>query len=115
MRIEAALAPLLVLHGIVHHGAITRANTADGTQTLLAAEQLLADLQALLAVLVANELRRLIAEFWVHVVFPERQRLQNVSVGIDDVVRAVHDSSPVRWNSRQRLVMRPCGRRLISS
>jgi hypothetical protein len=90
VRIEAALASLLVFHGVVHHRAVTRAHPAQGAQPLLAAEQLLAHLEALLAIRVADQLRRLIAVFWFDVVTPEIERLQNVSVGIDDIIGASH-------------------------
>ncbi len=94
VRIEAALASLLVLHGIVHHGAVARTDAAKRAEALFAAEQLFADLQALLAVGVADQLGRKIAVFGIHVVIPERQRLQDVSIGVDDVIGATHGWSP---------------------
>ena len=95
MGIEATLAALFVLQRVVHHGAVARANATDSAEPLLAAEQLLADLQALLAVLVADQLWRLITELRIHVVIPESQRLQYVSVGIDDIQSSTHGPSPL--------------------
>ena len=81
---------MLVFHGVVHHSAVAGAHPAQGAQPFLAAEQLLAHLKALLAVRVADQLRCLIAVFWFDVITPEIQRLQNVSVGIDDIIGASH-------------------------
>ena len=53
------------------------------------------DLETLLAVLVTDQLGRLIAEFRIHVVIPECQRLQDVSVGINDIQSSTHDPSPL--------------------
>ena len=93
MRIETTLAALLVFHGVVHHGAVAGPHPAKRAETFLAAEQLLADLQALLAVRIADQLRRLIPIFRVDVVAPEIERLQNVSIGIDDIICAGHGRS----------------------
>ena len=54
-------------------------------------EDLFLHQQALLAVLVFHGLWRPVAEGQIHVVIPQRQQLQDMAVGIDDVVRTEHD------------------------
>ena len=50
MRVEATLAALRIFHGVVDHGAVARAYTADGADAFFAAEDFLLDHQPLLAV-----------------------------------------------------------------
>ena len=66
-----------------------RADAADADLVFL-------DDQLVLAVLAFDDLRRPIAEFRVHVFLPEVERLQDVAVGIDDVIGAAHDPAPRR-------------------
>ena len=70
MRTEPARATLLVAHRLCRDHTLPRANAADPTHTLLAAEDLLLDEQPLLAVLVLDEFGRPVAEGRVQVVVP---------------------------------------------
>ena len=53
-------------------------------------KQFALDLEALLAVLVDDKARPALAEFGIDVFVPEIERLQNVAVGIDNVIRTGH-------------------------
>ena len=101
MRIEAALAALFVFHRVVHNGAVACSDSTQCAHALFAAQQLLADLQSLLAVGVADDLRGLVAEGWVHVVVPQCERFEDVAVGVDHVIGAGHGLSPVGLLGRQ--------------
>ena len=71
--------------------ALARADAADPAHALLAAEQLALDVSfSLPVVVVDDEPRRAVAEFRVHVFVPEIERLQDVPIGVDDVVGAGH-------------------------
>src|SRR5262249_20899226 len=91
--IEAALAPVLVFHGVGRHDALPGADAADAAEARAAAEDLLLQGQALLAVLVLDALARPTAILGIHVVVPQGERLQDVAVGVDDIVTAAHVSS----------------------
>ena len=93
VRIEAALASVLVVHRVGRDDALARADAADAAEAGAAAEDLVLQQQALLAVLVLDQLRRALAVLRVHVVVPQRERLEHMPVGIDDVVLAAHVSS----------------------
>src|SRR5206468_10956950 len=71
--------------------ALPRADPADPAHALLAAEHLLLDQQLFLAgFVVGDEPRRPVAEFRVHIFGPQIERLQDVPIGVDDVVGAAH-------------------------
>src|SRR3984893_18646167 len=88
-------APLLVAHLFGGDHALSPPAPADAAHPLLAAEDLILDQEALLAVLVDDELWRPVAEGRVHIVIPERHRLQDMAIGSDDVVRTGHYLSPL--------------------
>ena len=91
VRIEPAGAALLVFHFGRFDLALARPDPADPAHALLAAEQLPLDVELFLAGLgIDHQPRRPVAEFRVHVVVPEVERLQDVPIGIDDVVGADH-------------------------
>ena len=94
MRVETTLAALGIFHGVVHHRALARADAAQSAHALFAAEDFLLDHQPLFAVLIDHQPRCAVAEGGVHVIVPERQRLQDVAVGVDDVVGSAHGVSP---------------------
>ena len=75
-----------------------RAPTADragAAETGLgAAEDLLLDDQALLAVGVLDQPRRPVAESRVDVMVPQIERLEHMAIGIDDVIGATHQRFP---------------------
>src|ERR671925_1180801 len=85
VRIEAALAPFGIFQGVGLDDALPG---ADGTQAADAprvAEQLAFDAQALLSVLVDHEPRPALAEFGIDIPVPEIERLEDVTVRVDDV------------------------------
>ncbi len=91
MRIEPAGAALVVFHLGRLDRALARADAADPAHALLAAEQLALDVELFGAGRgVDNEPRRPVAELRVHVFVPEIERLQDVPIGIDDVIGAGH-------------------------
>src|SRR6185312_3602033 len=98
-RVEPALAALFVFHRVVDHRSLAGADTAQGADTLLAAEHLLLDHQALLAILIAHQARRPVAKRRIHVVAPECQGLQDVAIGIYYIVLTSHGTSPILWMS----------------
>src|SRR5439155_22024446 len=63
------------------------------------AQQLAFDAQALLAVVVDDEPRPALAEFGIHVLVPQVERLEDVAVGVDYVVRASHRQSLPRQSN----------------
>src|SRR5262249_29776801 len=94
VRVEAAGATLNVLRRDVRHDALPRADRADEAEPLRAAEDLVFDQQPLLAVGVDDETGRSLAKRGVDVLVPEIERLQYVTVGVDDVVRTTHGWPP---------------------
>src|SRR5262249_46175643 len=68
-------------------------NAADAAEARTATQNLLLQQQALFAVLVLHQLGRALAIGGIHVIVPEREWLQHVSVGIDHLVVAVHACS----------------------
>ena len=93
MRIEAALAPLGILQGAGLDDALP---DADGTQAADApriAQQLALDAQALLAVVVDDEPWPALAECGIDVLVPQVERLEDVAVGVDNVIGAGHRHS----------------------
>src|SRR5438477_539419 len=83
MRVETALAAFLVLHRIAGDDALARADPAGAAEPGLgAAEDLLLDDEALLAVLVFDQPRRPVAEAGLHVIVPQIERLEHMPVGI---------------------------------
>ena len=94
MRVEAARTPFDVLHRDVIDRALTGADPADETEPFRAAQDLAFDEEPLLAVGVDDHPRRALAIRGVDVLLPDVDRLEDVSVGVDDVVRARHGLSP---------------------
>jgi len=92
--IEAALAPVDVLHGLLRHLVVARADGPDHPEALLAAQHLLAHAQALLAVGVHDDLGSALAEGGIDVLVPDVHRLQHMSIGVDHVVGAGHVKAP---------------------
>ena len=75
--------------------ALPRADRADPADAALAvADRVLLDDEPLLAVLALDDPRRPVAELRIDVFVPEIQRLEDVPVGIDDVVDATHNPAP---------------------
>ena len=61
--------------------------------------------QPFLAVLALDDPRRPIAEFRVHVLVPEIERLEDMTVGIDDIVLVTQDPSPLLMASTGREIL----------
>ena len=94
VRVEPALAPFGVFQGV---GLDDPLPDADGTQAAdppRIAQQLAFDAQAFLAVVVDDKPRPALAEFGIDVLVPQVERLEDVTVGVDYVVRARHRQSP---------------------
>ncbi len=105
VRVEPAGAALIVFHLGRLDRALARPDTADPAHALLAAEQLALDVELLGAGRgIDDKPRRPVAEFGVHVFVPEIERLQDVPIGIDDVIGAGHRDSlrsgPIRLRHR---------------
>jgi hypothetical protein len=94
VRVEAARAPVHELHRRLVHLALPGADGADDVQPFLAAQHLVFDEQALLAVGVDDDLGSAVAEAGVDVLVPDVHGLEDVTVGVDDVVRAGHGDPP---------------------
>ena len=92
MRVEPAGPAFLVFHRVGGNDALARADRADAADAeLCIADRVLLDNQPLFAGLVVLEdARRPVAEFGIDVLVPEIERLQDMSIGIDDVVGAGH-------------------------
>ena len=70
------------------------ADGPDDAEALLAAQHLLLDEQPLLAVGVDDDARGALAVGGIDVLVPDVHRLEHVSIGVDDVVRAGHGVTP---------------------
>src|SRR6266850_2366068 len=106
VRVEPALAPFGVFQGV---GLDDSLSDADGTQTAdppRIAQQLTFDAQALLAVVVDDKPRPALAEFGIDVLVPQVERLEDVTVGVDYVVRARHGQS-LRRRSNSHILPQP--------
>jgi hypothetical protein len=90
VRVEPALAPFGVLQGVGFDEALADADGAQAADPSRIAEQLAFDAQALLAVVVDDEPRPALAECGIHVLVPQVERFEDVTVGVDHVVRARH-------------------------
>src|ERR1700730_18452122 len=100
--IEAALAALFVRHRVVADDAVAGADRAERAKAFAPAKGPTVDAQTLLAILVDKQARRPIAERPINVVFPKIERLEDVAVGIDDIVYATHKSAPFGSMARPR-------------
>jgi hypothetical protein len=74
----------------------------------MAAEKLLVDQQLLLAVVPDHEPRRPAAKGRVQIIVPQRNRLQHMTIGVDDVVDAAHH--PLHARERATLARRRSAR-----
>ena len=95
VRVEPAGLAFLVFHRVGGDDALARADRADPADAeLRVADRVLLDDQPLLAALVVlDDARRPVAELGIDVFVPEIERLQDMPVGIDDVVGAGHQGS----------------------
>jgi len=94
VRVEPAPAPLGILQGA---GLDDPLPDADGTQAADApriAQQLAFDAEALLPVFVDDKPRPALAEFGIDIPVPQVERLEDVAVRVDHVVRTRHWQSP---------------------
>src|SRR5437763_1971267 len=91
MLIEPSRLAYIVSHLVVLNDALPRPDAPDRADAaLLAAQHLLLHDEALLAVSLLDDARRPVAEFRVDVMIPQVERLEDVAIGIDDVVGAGH-------------------------
>ena len=109
MRLCGSKPPGLPGHRVGLDDALPGADRADAAD----ADLVLLDDQLVLAVLAFDDLRSPVAEFRVDVFFPEVERLQDVAVGIDDVIGAAPSSvSSSAWMPRWEM---PVARRAARS
>ena len=103
VRVEPAGLAFLVFHRVGGDDALPRADRADAADAeLRIADRVLLDNQPLLAGLVVlDDARRPVAELGIDVLVPEIERLQDMAVGIDDVIGAGHQV-PLRHVIRMR-------------
>ncbi len=94
MGIEAARAAVGVLEGGLVHRALAGADGADHVEALLAAQHLPLHEQPFLAVGVDDHAGGAVAVAGIEVLVPEIHRLEDVTVGVDDVVGAGHGRAP---------------------
>src|SRR5215831_3556290 len=86
VRVKATGLAVLVGHRVGLDDALPCADRADAVD----ADLVLLDDQPLVAIFAFDDLRRLAAEFRINVFYPEVERLQDVAVGINDVIGATH-------------------------
>jgi hypothetical protein len=97
VRVEPTGAALLIFQLGRLDGALPRADTADAAEaSLRIAERALLNDQPALAVVVLDEARRPITVLRVGVFVPQVERLQDVTVGVNDVISATHNPAPLR-------------------
>src|SRR5262249_48164984 len=94
VRVEAAAPTLDVFHGALVDHALSGPDGADHAETLRATEDLALDQQAFLAVGVDDDPRRAISEAGVDVLVPQVHGLEDVTVGVDDLVGTRHGWPP---------------------
>src|SRR5882757_2349176 len=95
VRVEPAGLAVLVRQRVRLDDALPRpdpANPADADPTVT--DRVLLDDEPLLAVLPLDDPRRPVAKRRVDIFVPKIQRLENVPVGIDDIVSATHNPAP---------------------
>src|SRR5262245_43619330 len=94
VRVEAAAPAIDVFHGALIDRALPGPDGADHAEALGAAEDLALDEQAFLAVGVDDDPRRPVAEARVDVLVPQVYGLEDVTVGVDDLVGTRHAWPP---------------------
>src|SRR6185369_14765391 len=104
-----AWAALIVFHLRRLDRALPGADPADAAHPLLAAEELPLDVELFLAGLrIDDKTRRAVAILGIHVFVPEIERLQDVTIGVDDVVDAAHQLSSADKTRCCGIVTQPC-------
>src|SRR5205807_951743 len=100
VRVEPALAPLGIFQGAGLDDALPGTDGSKAADPPRIAQQLALDAEAFLAVVVDDEPRPALAEFGVDVLVPQVNRLEDVTVRVDYVVRARHRQSLRRQSNR---------------
>src|SRR2546429_3186919 len=90
VRVEAAFAPFGVFQGAGLDDSLSGAHGAQAADPPRIAQQLAFDAQAFLAVFVDDEPRPAPAELGIDVPVPQVERLEDMAVCVDHVVRARH-------------------------
>src|SRR5215472_2183067 len=94
MRVEPAPLPFTVSEGVGLDRALPDADRAEAADPARIAQHFALDREALLAILIDGEPRPALVECGINVFVPEVEWLQDMTVGIDDVVGARHGPSP---------------------
>src|SRR5438045_592470 len=82
--------PQSVFEAVELDGALPDPDRAQAADPAWIAEQFALDAKALLAVLVDDEPRPTLAEPRIYIFIPQAERLEDVAVGVHDVVGAGH-------------------------
>src|SRR5881628_1822058 len=98
--VEPAPAPLGIFEGAGLDDALPGADGPQAADPPRIAQQLTLDAEALLAVVVDDKPRPPLAEFGIDVLVPQVERLEDVTVRVDYVVRARHLQSLRRQSNR---------------
>ncbi len=97
VRIEPAGLAVLVRHRVAFDDALPRADRTDPADAEPpVTDRVLLHNEPLLAVLPLDDARRPVAEGRIDVFVPKIERLEDMPVGIDDVVNATHNPAPFR-------------------
>src|SRR5712692_5116735 len=96
VRVEPAFAPLGILQGAGLDDALPDADGTQAADAARVAQQLAFDAEAFLTVFVDDEPRPALAELGIDIPVPQVERLEDVAVRVDHVVRARH------WQSLRR-------------
>src|SRR5204863_6769678 len=90
VRVEPALLSFGVFEAVELDHALPDSDRAEAADPARIAEQFALDAKALLAVLVDDEPRPTLAEPRIYIFVPQAERLEDVAVGVHDVVGAGH-------------------------
>jgi hypothetical protein len=108
VRVEAALAPLGIFQGAGLDDSLPGADRPQAADPPRIAQQLALDAEAFLAVVVDDEPRPALAEFGIDLLVPQVERLEDVTVRVDYVVRARHRQSLPKAIEPVRILPQAC-------
>ena len=94
MRVEAALLSFGIFEAVELDRTLPDANRAEAADPTGIAEQFAVDAEAFLAIVIDDEARPAFVEPGIHVLVPEIDRLEDVTVGIDGLIGAGHGRFP---------------------
>jgi hypothetical protein len=111
VRVKPAGLAVLVRHRVGLNDTLPGADRANPAYAdPLVTNRVLLDDEPLLAILPLYHLGRTVPELRVDVFVPQIERLEDVAVGIDDIISAAHVDSSFRASRRNWKTKRPFGR-----